>query len=130
MAGISPSDIDLIEVHDAFTIGELLAMESLGICPKGEAARYVSAGRATIGGGGVAVNPSGGLLARGHPPGATGLAQIVEACLQLTGEAGPRQIEDARVAVCHTRGGGSFDLDANACGVIVLTSAGNTGAQQ
>jgi acetyl-CoA acetyltransferase len=120
MASVAPSDIDLCEVHDAFTIGELQAIEGLGICPPGEAAAYTAAGRATLGGGGTVVNPSGGLLARGHPPGATGLAQVFEATMQLAGRAGGRQVEGARMAVCHTRGGGSFDLDANACGVLVM----------
>jgi acetyl-CoA C-acetyltransferase len=121
MAGVEPGDLDLCEVHDAFTIGELLAVEGLGICGPGEAATQLRKGRLTLGGGGVVVNPSGGMLARGHPPGATGLAQIAEASMQLHGNAGPRQVQGARAAACHTRGGGSFDLDANACGVVVLT---------
>jgi acetyl-CoA acetyltransferase len=119
-AGIEPGDLSFCEVHDAFTIGEILAIEGLGICAPGQAGVYVAEGRATLGGGGVVVNPSGGLLSRGHPPGGTGVAQIVEAALQLSGRAGDRQVEDARFGACHTRGGGSFDLDANACAVVVL----------
>ena len=128
MAGIEPSELDLCEVHDACTIGELLAIESLGICSKGDAAAYVVSGKAGLDGGGVAVNPSGGLLARGHPAGATGLAQVVEVALHLSGRAAGRQVEGARIGVCHTRGGGSFDLDANACGVVVLSNPALPGA--
>jgi len=119
-AGIGPQDLDVAEVHDAFTIGELSAIEALGIVGPGDSGPYVEAGSATIGGGGVVVNPGGGLLARGHPMGATGVAQLVEIVEQLAGRAGQRQVEGARAGVCHTRGGGVFDLEANACGVLVL----------
>lgn len=119
-AGIGPDDIDLCEVHDAFTIGEVLAIEALGVIAEGEAATRLAEGAGWLGSDGTIVNPSGGLLARGHPPGATGVAQVVEAMLQLSGRAGTRQIPGARVAVTHTRGGGTFDLAANACAVLVL----------
>lgn len=122
-AGIGPSDIDLCEVHDAFTIGEVLAVEALGVFAEGAAAKRLASGSGWLGADGTVVNPSGGLLARGHPPGATGVAQVAEAMLQLGGGAGPRQIPEARVAVTHTRGGGSFDLAANACAVLVLRHA-------
>ncbi len=119
-AAIGPEDIDVAEVHDAFTIGELSAIEALGIVAPGEAGPYVERGSADVGGGGVAVNPGGGLLARGHPMGATGVAQLVEIVQQLAARAEGRQVEGARVGVCHTRGGGVFDLEANACAVLVL----------
>lgn len=119
-ASVDPKDLDFCEVHDAFTIGELLAIEGMGVVAAGEAARYVESGKAHLGGGGVVVNPSGGLLARGHPPGATGVIQVVEATRQLARQAGERQVEGARMGACHTRGGGSFDLEANACAVIVI----------
>lgn len=120
VAAIGPEDVDIAEVHDAFTIGELSAIEALGIVPPGDAGAYVEHGSADIDGDGVAVNPGGGLLARGHPMGATGVAQLVEVVQQLAGRARGRQVEGARVGVCHTRGGGVFDLEANACAVLVL----------
>jgi acetyl-CoA acetyltransferase len=120
-AGISPDEIDACEVHDAFTIGELLAIESLGICEPGTAATYVESGKATLGGGGAVVNPSGGLLARGHPQGATGVAQIAEAALQLADRARARQVEGCRTIACHNRGGSNLELESDACVVTVLT---------
>lgn len=119
-AGLGPSDADVFELHDAFTIGEIVTTEALGLAPVGGGGRLVVSGRTTLGGR-QPVNPSGGLLARGHPLGATGLAQVAEIVWQLRGEAGERQVEGARVGVVETMGGGAARLDGNACVVTVLT---------
>jgi acetyl-CoA acetyltransferase len=119
-AGIGPEDVDACEVHDAFTIGEILHYEALGFCEDGEGGRYVETGKSSIGGGGVVVNPSGGLLSRGHPLGATGTAQITELTWQLRGEAGERQVDGAKVAVSHTMGGTVYEMESNVCAVHVL----------
>ena len=103
-AGIGPEDIDLAEVHDCFTISELVHYESLGFANKGEGVRLLK-DKSTYIGGKVPFNVSGGLLAKGHPVGCTGVAQIVEAVWQLRGEANKRQVENARVAMTHTMGG-------------------------
>jgi acetyl-CoA acetyltransferase len=122
MAGIGPDDVSVAEVHDAFAPAELIYYEELGFCVEGEGGAYIDLGRSAIGGDGVAVNPSGGLLSRGHPFGATGLAQIAELTWQLRGRAGGRQVEDARVGLAHTMGGTIFELEANACAVHILTT--------
>jgi acetyl-CoA acyltransferase len=103
-AGIGPEDLDLAEVHDATAPAELMLYEELGLCPAGEGARLVET-RATWLGGSCPVNPSGGLIAKGHPVGATGLAQIVECVEQLRARAGRRQVEGARVALAENAGG-------------------------
>jgi acetyl-CoA C-acetyltransferase len=118
-AGIEPLDADVLEVHDAFTIGEIVTLESMGLCAEGSAPAEIAAGRFSVGGD-TPVNPSGGLLARGHPLGATGLAQCAELVWQLRGEAGPRQADEPRIAVLETMGGGVGGLDGNACVVAVL----------
>ncbi len=118
-AGIGPSDVDVFEVHDAFTIGEIVTTEALGLCELGGGGRLVESGHTSIGGP-QPVNPSGGLLSRGHPLGATGLAQIAEIVWQLRGEAGARQVDDARVGVVETMGGGAAGVDGNGCVVAVL----------
>jgi acetyl-CoA acetyltransferase len=118
-AGLGPESIDLAEVHDAFSIAEVLYYEALGFCRAGEGARFLKEGAPFIGGK-LPVNPSGGLLAKGHPPGATGLAQVVEAVWQLRGQAGSRQVENAKVAVTHCTGGGVTGLDHGACAIQVL----------
>ena len=120
-AGIAPGDVDICEIHDAFTVGEILHYEALGFCELGEGGRYVEAGKATMGGGGVVVNPGGGLLSRGHPLGATGGAQLAELTWQLRGEAGERQVDRARVALAHTMGGTVYELESNVCAVHLLT---------
>jgi len=94
MAGLEPSDIDVVELHDAFTILEIAESEHAGFFAKGEGAKAVEAGETQIGGS-LPINTSGGLKARGHPVGATGVAQIVDLTWQLRGEAGERQVEDA-----------------------------------
>ena len=113
-AGIGPSDVDVIELHDAFTITELVYYEALGLCESGSSLDYFRAGKTTYGGE-VVVNPSGGLLSKGHPVGASGLAQAVEMFLQLTGQAGARQVDDAKVGMSHVTGGGLAGLDHGAC---------------
>jgi acetyl-CoA acetyltransferase len=118
-AGIGPAEADVLEVHDAFTIGEIVTVEALGLAPPGGAPARLRAGELALGGA-QPVNPSGGLLSRGHPLGATGLAQIAEIVWQLRGECGPRQVEGARVGVVETMGGGAAGLDGNGCVVTVL----------
>ena len=102
-AGVGPQDVDVIELHDCFTANELLTYEALGLCAEGEAEKLVEAGDNTYGGKWV-TNPSGGLLSKGHPLGATGLAQCTELVWQLRGTAGDRQVEGARVALQHNLG--------------------------
>jgi acetyl-CoA C-acetyltransferase len=104
MAGIGPRDIDLAEVHDCFSIAELIAYEELGFCKKGEAGRFVQDGRSDYGGD-VVVNPRGGLIGCGHPLGATGVAQAAEVFAQLRGEAGPRQVAGAEIGLTHNNSG-------------------------
>jgi benzoylsuccinyl-CoA thiolase BbsB subunit len=120
LAGIGPRDIEVCEMHDPFTIAEIIHYEDLGFCKPGEGGRFVAEGRSAIDGD-VAVSPSGGLLAKGHPLGATGVAQIAELFWQLRGETGGYQVEGARVGLAHTVGGGVSKLEAGACGVHILT---------
>jgi acetyl-CoA C-acetyltransferase len=119
-AGVGPEDLDLVECHDAFTIGEILYTEELGLCDRGQGGELVLSGATSPGGGAAVVNVSGGLLAKGHPLGATGIAQVAELVWQLRGEAGPRQQPQARMAAALTMGAGEFELDANACTMLVL----------
>ena len=105
-AGVGPEDIDLVQVHDAFAIEELEYYELLGLCKEGEAEKCIEEGDFELGGR-VPFSTDGGLIARGHPGGPTGLAQIWETTLQLRGEAGKRQVKDARTGLCHMMGGGS-----------------------
>ena len=102
-AGIGPQDVDVVELHDCFAQNELLSYEALGLCPVGGAERFVCDGDNTYGGQ-VVTNPSGGLLSKGHPLGATGLAQCTELVQQLRGTAGPRQVDGARLALQHNLG--------------------------
>lgn len=103
MAGITPKDIDFAEVHDCFTIAEIIDIEDLGFFPKGTAAHAVTAG-ATRRNGEIPINPSGGLKSKGHPIGATGIGQIVEVFEQFTGKAGERTIKNAETALTHNFG--------------------------
>jgi acetyl-CoA C-acetyltransferase len=103
-AGVGPRDVDVAEVHDCFAIAEIIAYEELGFCPKGEGGRFVADGRSDYNGD-VVVNPRGGLIGCGHPLGATGVAQAVEIFWQLRGEAGERQVADARVGLTHNNSG-------------------------
>jgi acetyl-CoA acyltransferase len=111
-AGISADDVDVIELHDCFSANELLTYEALGLCAEGEGAKLVDNDDTTYGGRWV-VNPSGGLISKGHPLGATGLAQCAELTWQLRGTAGKRQVEDARVGLQHNIGLG---------GAVVVTA--------
>lgn len=120
-AGIAPEDVDVAEVHDAFSIGELIAIESLGLVEPGSAWRLTQEGQTGLDGR-VAVNPSGGLLSRGHAVGASGVAQIVEQTRQLRGEA-ENHVADARVALAHTVGGGVATHDGVASVVSILSTA-------
>jgi acetyl-CoA acetyltransferase len=105
-AGLGAQDVDVVELHDCFTTNEVINYEALGLCGEGEASRFIADGDNTYGGK-VVVNPSGGLMSKGHPLGATGLAQCTELVQQLRGEAGARQVEGARVALQHNIGMGS-----------------------
>ncbi len=102
-ASIGPEDIDVVELHDCFAHNELISYEALGLCPVGGAEKFVLDGDNTYGGR-VVTNPSGGLLSKGHPLGATGLAQCTELVQQLRGQAGQRQVSDARLALQHNLG--------------------------
>ena len=102
-AGIGPEDIDVCELHDCFAHNELISYEALGLCAQGEAEAFVERGDNTYGGK-VVTNPSGGLLSKGHPLGATGLAQCHELVQQLRGSAGRRQVPGARLALQHNVG--------------------------
>ncbi len=104
-AGLGPEEIDLVQVHDAFTVEEIEYCEQLGFCEPGEGGRMVEQGETTIGGR-IPFSTDGGLLARGHPLGPTGLAQVWETVQQLRGLSGPRQVEDARVGLAHMVGVG------------------------
>jgi len=117
-ANLGPEDIDLAEVHDCFTISELLHYETLGFCKKGEGVKLLKEKKTQLGGK-VPFSVSGGLLAKGHPVGCTGVAQIVEAVWQLRGEAGKRQVSNARVALTHTMGG-MKDGDCKAATINIL----------
>lgn len=119
MAGLGPADISVAEVHDAFTIAEIMYYEALGFCGRGEGGRFVDSGATELGGQ-IPVNPSGGLLAKGHPPGATGVAQVAEVWWELQGAAGPRQVENAKVGLTHCTGGGVSGLDHAACTIHIL----------
>jgi len=118
IAGIDPADIDVAEVHDATAYAEVQQVENLGLCPVGEGGTYAEAGHTRLGGR-TPVNPSGGLVSKGHPVGATGLAQIHELVTHLRGEAGSRQVEGARIAVAEN-GGGFLDVEEGATVVTVL----------
>lgn len=118
-AGLGPQDVDLCELHDPFTIAEIIHYEDLGFCAPGEGGRFLEQGHADIGGK-VAVSPSGGLMSKGHPLGATGVAQLAEMFWQLRGEAGARQVPGARIGLTHAVGGGVTKLEAGACGVAIL----------
>jgi acetyl-CoA acyltransferase len=118
-ADIDPADADLVELHDATSAEELYALESLGFFKPGDAGPATLAGATSIGGSGVTVNTSGGLVSRGHPLGATGIAQLVELTDQLRGRAGPRQVENPRLAVAANTGG-IIGTDAAFIGIHVI----------
>jgi len=116
MAGLSPRDIDLVEVHDCFTIAEICAIEDLGFCRKGEAGKLTWEGVTALDGD-LPVNTSGGLKACGHPVGATGIKQVCEIVSQLRGEAGKRQVDGARVGMTHNVGGTGATVAVHVLGV-------------
>jgi len=113
MAGVGPEDIDLVELHDCFATAEMLHYENLGLCEDGDAGKMIDEGEVELGGK-VPVNVSGGLLSKGHPLGATGIANIYEICTHLREEAGERQVEGAKLGLTHVIGLGS------ACGIHIL----------
>ena len=117
-AGIDPADIDVAEVHDATAFGEILQSELLGLVPRGEGGPAAARGETTIGGR-IPINPSGGLESKGHPLAATGLGQVFELTEQLRGNAGTRQVEDARFAIAEN-GGGFHSGEEAAASVIIL----------
>jgi len=119
MAGVSADDIDVAEIHDAFTIAELMYYEAFGFCERGHGYELMNSGATSLGGR-ICVNPSGGLLSRGHPVGATGAAQAVEIVRQLEGRAGAHQVEGARVGLSHATGGGIAGLDHGACSIHIF----------
>jgi acetyl-CoA C-acetyltransferase len=113
MAGVTSRDIDLVELHDCFSIAEIIDSEDLGLVPRGQGAVWAAEGRTAVGGD-IAINPSGGLLAKGHPVGATGVGQIYEVVRQLRGTH-PNQVRDARLGMTHNLGGTGV-----ACTVSIL----------
>lgn len=119
-AGIGAEDLDLIECHDAFTISEILHYEALGLCEYGEGGRLIEEGHTFLGSR-IPVNVSGGLLSKGHPIGATGLAQVNELVIQLRREAGSRQVKNANAALSHCMGGDKAG-DTKSCTVAILSS--------
>jgi acetyl-CoA acetyltransferase len=119
-AGISPQDIDVVEMHDCFTIAEIVRLEGLGLIPKGEGAAWTADGKTSIGGK-LPVNPSGGLLSRGHPVGATGMAQVCELYWQLMNQAGLRQVENARLGLAYCKGGTVSGTDGASVTTVVMS---------
>jgi acetyl-CoA acyltransferase len=113
MAGVGPEDLHLVELHDCFATAEILHYENLGLCAEGEGGRLIDSGETSLGGR-IPVNVSGGLLSKGHPLGATGIANIYEIATHLRGEAGERQVKGARLGLTHVVGLGS------ACAVHIL----------
>ena len=118
LAGLTPADIDVVELHDASSFAEIHLLEDLKFCPQGQGGPFTEAGHTAMGGR-IPVNPSGGLVARGHPIGATGLMMLNELALQLRGEAGPNQVKDAKIAM-QENGGGLIGLDVALCSVAIL----------
>lgn len=116
MAGAGPEDLDLVELHDCFATAEILHYENLGLCKDGEAGRMIDEGATQLGGK-IPVNVSGGLLSKGHPLGATGIANIYEVSTHLRGEAGKRQVEGAKMGMTLVIGLGS------ACAIHILEKA-------
>ena len=114
MAGLTPEDINVAEVHDATAYAELNVTEQLGFCPVGEGGPFVESGATELDGK-IPINPSGGLLARGHPIGSSGIAQMYELVTQLRGEAGKRQVKDPKLALAHNGGGTIGSGEAALC---------------
>ena len=119
MAGLGPDELDMVELHDCFATAEILHYENLGLCGEGMAGALIDSGDTELGGR-IPVNVSGGLLSKGHPIGATGVANIVEVVQHLRGEAGARQVQGARIGLAHVLG---FSSVAGVCGVHILEKA-------
>jgi acetyl-CoA acetyltransferase len=119
--GLSPEDIDVVELHDATSFSEIYQAEMLGFCAPGEGGRYIESGAAALGGK-RPTNVSGGLISKGHPIGATGLSMVYELCLQLRGEAGGRQVKGATIGLAEN-GGGVMGFDEAACSITILEKA-------
>ena len=117
-AGVGPADVDVVELHDAAAPAEIILSEQLGLCGPGEGGRLIDSGDTQITGR-IPINPSGGLMARGHPIGATGMAQIVEIAWQLRGQAGARQVQDAKIGLTENAGG-EIRGEPAACSVHIL----------
>jgi acetyl-CoA acetyltransferase len=120
LSGYGPDDIDLVEMHDCFTIAEIVRLEGLGIIPLGEGGKWTESGDTSIGGK-LPVNASGGLLSRGHPVGATGVAQICELTWQLSDRAGRRQVADANIGLAYCKGGTVSGTDGGSVTTLVVT---------
>jgi acetyl-CoA acetyltransferase len=121
MAGVGPGDIDVLELHDATSMGEIIQFEGLGFCEWGEAAAIARTG-ATAMGGKIPVNPSGGLVSKGHPLGATGIGQIFEIVTQLRGQAGRRQVEGAQIGMTEN-GGGAVGVEESSMALHIFEKA-------
>jgi acetyl-CoA acetyltransferase len=118
MADLGPEDIDVAEVHDATSFCEIYQAEMLGFCPIGLGGKFIESG-ATMLNGKIPINTSGGLVSKGHPIGATGASMIYEVAAQLRGEAGPRQVKNARYGLIEN-GGGVISVEEFACGITIL----------
>jgi acetyl-CoA acetyltransferase len=121
LSGVGPDDVDLVEMHDCFTIAEIVRMEGLGLVPVGQGAAWAADGHTALGGR-LPVNPSGGLLSRGHPVGATGVAQVCELTWQLRGTAGGRQVDGARIGLAYCKGGTVNGTDGGSVTTVVMAS--------
>ena len=120
LAGIDPQDVDLVEMHDCFTIAEIVRLEGLGLVPRGQGARWTVDGHTALGGK-LPVNVSGGLLSRGHPVGATGMAQVCELFWQLSDRAEARQVQGAQVALAYCKGGTVSGTDGASVTTVVMS---------
>ncbi len=120
LCGIGPQDLDVVEVHDDFTTLEIVAYEDIGLCNRGEGGEFIDKGLSDYGGK-VVVSPSGGLLGKGHPMGATGVAQILELFWQVRGECGERQVKDAKVGLAHNGGGIGEGFEPGATTITIVS---------
>ncbi len=120
ITGLGPEDVDVVEMHDCFTIAEIVRLEGLGVIPVGEGGAWTANGDTSLGGR-LPVNPSGGLLSRGHPVGATGVAQVCELAWQLTDRAGARQVDDAQVGLAYCKGGTVSGTDGGSVTVLLVS---------
>lgn len=119
ISGYGPEDVDIVEMHDCFTIAEIVRLEGLGLVPVGQGGLWAESGNTSIGGK-LPVNASGGLLSRGHPVGATGVAQVCELAWQLTDRAGQRQVDSADIGLAYCKGGTVSGTDGGSVTVLML----------